>query len=697
MNKISIIVPIYNSEKYLKECIESIIHQSYPNLEIILVDDGSNDHSLEICNEYKNMDSRIIVIHKENGGLPSARNAGLDVVSGDFIMFCDADDFFYPNSCEVLLQVITENNCDFAIGNYIHTDEDGTLWDAPIFDLNKYSDFKLDITDYKKSFYIMSSSVCNKIFRTSFIRNLQLKFRDKLPAEDAIFTTYCYMKSTCVYYTKEIIYHYRQRNHGTSISTNNNLDYFKGISRAYSIIYRNFRTNHQLDYYRYFYLKSLFYMAYKYIDSVVMNDEERVLALKELYPFISLSKRLKIAFEDNEFFQFLQFVCEEKWEDAVLLGKRIAAIRRNLSEEHKLKMSKIPPEDYQKYLSNKELEVYKNVALVVDEPNWAFDIEAKLLKKKFQDIFDIDIYAASEYGNDLYQLLQDVKDYDRIHFFWRKLLLQFTSKEFMDYFHDEQDYSSYVKRVCPKISTGIYDHLFLEENDIHDYTPIFNHYCGKYYTCSRKLERIYQNISSYPSPFGTIHDTYDNELYDGGDRNRFRTRKRDSLVIGWVGNSNWNIKVKDFKGFHSILKPAIEELRAEGLQIEEFYADKNIRFRTNEEMPDYYQNLDVCVIVSTEEGTPRPILEGMASGCPIITTDVGIAEETFGPKQQEYIIGRRNGENDVEIKEALKEKLRYLYHHREELIDLSDENYEYGEFNDIDHLMPLYQIFFEEK
>ena len=151
------------------------------------------------------------------------------------------------------------------------------------------------------------------------------------------------------------------------------------------------------------------------------------------------------------------------------------------------------------------------------------------------------------------------------------------------------------------------------------------------------------------------------------------------------------------KGFHSILKPAIEELREEGLLIEEFYADKNIKFRTNEEMPDYYQELDVCVIVSTEEGTPRPILEGMASGVPLITTDVGIAKEAFGPKQQEFIIGFRNGSNDLEIKEKLKDKLRLLYYNKELLKELSDENYQYGVLNDIDHLLPLYRNFFEQE
>ena len=91
MKKISVIIPIYNVEKYLKRCIESIIKQTYSNLEIILVDDGSPDGCAKICDEYKNKDERIVVIHKKNGGLSDARNAGLKVATGEIISYIDSD------------------------------------------------------------------------------------------------------------------------------------------------------------------------------------------------------------------------------------------------------------------------------------------------------------------------------------------------------------------------------------------------------------------------------------------------------------------------------------------------------------------------------------------------------------------------------------------------------------------------------
>ena len=112
--KISIIVPIYNVEKYLDKCIKSIVNQSFKNLEIILVDDGSLDNCPAICDEWTKKDYRIKVIHKENGGLSDARNAGLSVASGDYIAFVDSDDYIEPDMYEKLLKVAIDNNCDIV-------------------------------------------------------------------------------------------------------------------------------------------------------------------------------------------------------------------------------------------------------------------------------------------------------------------------------------------------------------------------------------------------------------------------------------------------------------------------------------------------------------------------------------------------------------------------------------------------------
>lgn len=111
---ISIIIPIYKVEEYLDECISSVVNQTYNNLEIILVDDGSPDNCPMMCDEWARKDSRIKVIHKENGGLSDARNAGLDMATGDFIAFVDSDDWISPDMYEKMLQTILQENADIC-------------------------------------------------------------------------------------------------------------------------------------------------------------------------------------------------------------------------------------------------------------------------------------------------------------------------------------------------------------------------------------------------------------------------------------------------------------------------------------------------------------------------------------------------------------------------------------------------------
>lgn len=114
-SKISVIIPVYKVEKYLSKCLESVINQTYKNLEIILVDDGSPDKSGEICDKYASRDERIKVIHKENGGVARARNTGLDAASGDYIGFVDSDDWIEPDMYELLINNATKYDADISM------------------------------------------------------------------------------------------------------------------------------------------------------------------------------------------------------------------------------------------------------------------------------------------------------------------------------------------------------------------------------------------------------------------------------------------------------------------------------------------------------------------------------------------------------------------------------------------------------
>lgn len=115
MSEISIIVPVYNVENYLKKCVESILSQTFTDFELLLVDDGSTDSSGEMCDELKRLDERIKVIHKENGGLSSARNAGIDVAKGKYLTFVDSDDYIDTHMLEVLYKNMVQEDADLSI------------------------------------------------------------------------------------------------------------------------------------------------------------------------------------------------------------------------------------------------------------------------------------------------------------------------------------------------------------------------------------------------------------------------------------------------------------------------------------------------------------------------------------------------------------------------------------------------------
>ena len=124
---ISVIVPIYHVEQYLTRCVESLVNQTYSNFEIILVDDGSPDNCPKMCDDWAKKNSRIKVIHKENGGLSDARNAGMQIANGDVISFIDSDDWIDPKFFEVMLNVMQDDESDIVSCGVKWVDEDGVL------------------------------------------------------------------------------------------------------------------------------------------------------------------------------------------------------------------------------------------------------------------------------------------------------------------------------------------------------------------------------------------------------------------------------------------------------------------------------------------------------------------------------------------------------------------------------------------
>ena len=173
---ISIIVPIYNVEKYLNKCIESLVNQTYSNLEIILVDDGSPDNCPEICDRWSNLDDRIKVFHKSNGGQGSARNLGLDNEKGDYVCFVDSDDWIELNYIERLYNTIVKNNADISICNMQEFDEDYTpLQQTSLSNIPQILIYENE--DVFKQAYIkqnlFGAGPCNKLYKRKIFETLR--------------------------------------------------------------------------------------------------------------------------------------------------------------------------------------------------------------------------------------------------------------------------------------------------------------------------------------------------------------------------------------------------------------------------------------------------------------------------------------------------------------------------------------------
>lgn len=209
---ISIIVPVYRVEKYLKKCIDSILNQTYSEFELILVDDGSPDGCPIICDEYADQDSRVKVVHKTNGGLSDARNAGLEIATGEFIGFVDSDDYIAPQMYSVLLNSLLENDADVAICNYARVDENNKKGNASLIPCSKYRCFSQSkfieelLQPYGGTFIV----VWNKLYRKSIFQNLRFPYGKQHEDEFIIHHVVAQCKKiVCV---EDELYYYTQRN-----------------------------------------------------------------------------------------------------------------------------------------------------------------------------------------------------------------------------------------------------------------------------------------------------------------------------------------------------------------------------------------------------------------------------------------------------------------------------------------------------
>lgn len=224
--KISIIIPAYNAEKYIRQCIESLIRQTYYNIEIIVVDDGSKDLTGKIIDEYGRNEIRIKVIHQKNGGLSNARNTGMKYVTGEYIMFLDADDWLEDDCCEIAYKEASKEKADLIFFEYSKEYKDKTIG------MQTYQMDKLIYEKYgKKQFFIYDMrtiTAWGKLYSTELI-NGQTFNENMKTAEDVDFNFRIYERVNKAIYIRKQLLHYRMLDksaiHGYDSQIHKNLEY----------------------------------------------------------------------------------------------------------------------------------------------------------------------------------------------------------------------------------------------------------------------------------------------------------------------------------------------------------------------------------------------------------------------------------------------------------------------------------------
>lgn len=303
---ISVIIPVYNVEKYLSECIDSVINQEYSNLDIIIIDDGSTDKSAIICDEYKELDSRIRVIHKINEGLSSARNYGLRVAKGDWICFIDSDDWIADKYVSRMYEIACKNDADIVVSNYCRVELDGTIRIAKAKCYQKRGIDVVYTNANETGDYAINYTIAwNKLYKKNLFNNV--RFPEGLLLEDQMVTCKLMYFAERVVAIDEPLYYYRRRL--GSIMESEELK-GKRIASGWYITSEIKDFFRQKDEYLYsLFLKNYIYQTFKvkpYINDLRQLIDVKPLSKKSYNELVA--RLIKEAMTDCKYYSFRQRV-----------------------------------------------------------------------------------------------------------------------------------------------------------------------------------------------------------------------------------------------------------------------------------------------------------------------------------------------------------------------------------------------------
>lgn len=255
MPLISMIVPVYKAEKYIESCVSSILAQSFRDFELILVNDGSPDRSGELCDALAKTDSRIRVIHKENGGAATARNAGLDAAKGDYIAFVDGDDQIHPQYLDFLLRLLAENDADVAMCHYDFFEDEKTVFSGPpAEDLTILHGPELLATFHEHCRKVSLISLCMKLFKKEIFDGLRIP--EGQTAEDSLVLPMILEKAETIVRSEAKLYHWRiTPSSVTRSGLNTNYLHRVNISDSYARYFAVRGDTTLADYFRHEYLQ----------------------------------------------------------------------------------------------------------------------------------------------------------------------------------------------------------------------------------------------------------------------------------------------------------------------------------------------------------------------------------------------------------------------------------------------------------